>query len=273
MKMVSVSAQILMVLGFVTMLSGCDDDKKSATDDEASPNVGANYQESRPFDEARNLRMYDANSPAIAQAREAGVVGMPNLDQATADGLYTMDAMAADGNKCDGSPSIRLEIYKHDFEQKSYNKYKNGYARWNEEVLSVAGMIGMDPNLIHAIISTESAYREDAVGPSTRYGTAKGLMQLLDSTAAKKSLGVTNSNDLFIGAVNIKAGSTYLKEMIVYFKGNVTLGIAAYNAGPGNIQRCGNRISPYAGRQTHKYAQHVIGFVNHYKLSGGYKKR
>lgn len=271
MKIGSNLSQLLILLGFVTMLSGCDDDKKS--EEFVQPNAGSNYQESRPFDHQRDLRVFDANSPAITQAREAGVAGMPNLDQATAEGLYTMDAMAADGNKCDGSPSIKLEIHQHNFEQKSYDKYKNGYARWNNEVVSVAGMIGMDPNLIHAIISTESAYREDAVGPSTRYGTAKGLMQLLDSTAAKKSLGVTNSNDLFIGAVNIKAGSTYLKEMIVYFKGNVTLGIAAYNAGPGSIQRCGNRISPYAGRQTHKYAQHVIGFANHYKRSGGYKKK
>ncbi|GBU08994.1 hypothetical protein AwWohl_01320 [Gammaproteobacteria bacterium] len=258
-----------LMLGLTIGLTGCLEGEKSGSIPMPnSERTGASYQESRPYDEERGLRKYDANNPAIARAKELGVAGMIEINQTTADQLYTMDAMAASGTKCDGSPSIKLEIYQHDFDRKDHSRYKAGYANWNDTVVSIAGSLGMDPNLIHAIISVESAYKEKAIGPKTKYGTAKGLMQLLDSTAAQ--WGAKNPNDLLIGQINIKSGSKYLNYLIKRFKGNVTLAIASYNAGFGNIERCGNRITPYAGGQTLKYTRHALGFANHYKLSRGY---
>lgn len=128
---------------------------------------------------------------------------------------------------------------------------------------------GVDPYFVHGIISQESAYQPKIEGPKTRYGTAKGMMQLLDGTA--RDMGVHNTLDLFIAEINIDAGTKYLKQQLNRFDGNATLAAAAYNAGYGNIIKCGNRISPYAGGQTLDYVQKVLGYANAIYRSDGQK--
>lgn len=131
----------------------------------------------------------------------------------------------------------------------------------------------LDPNFIHGIISQESAYQPDIQGPETRYGTAKGMMQLIDDTA--KAMGVQFLHDIYKPEININAGSKYLAMNMKRFNGNLALVAAAYNAGPGNISRCGNRISPYAKGQTLDYVEKVIGYANaiHQSNSDSRRKR
>ncbi|MEE2901320.1 MAG: lytic transglycosylase domain-containing protein [Myxococcota bacterium] len=103
---------------------------------------------------------------------------------------------------------------------------------------------GLPPELIDAVVSTESGYRPSAVSKTG----AKGLMQLMPKTAA--SLGVKNPFD---PAENVRAGATYLRRMLEKF-GRVSLALAAYNAGPGNVRKY-KGIPPFA--ETERYVQVV----------------
>lgn len=86
----------------------------------------------------------------------------------------------------------------------------------------------MDPDLIRAVIQTESAGNPDAISPAG----AQGLMQLMPETA--RELGVT---DPFDPEQNILAGTRYLRMLLDRYDGDVRLALEAYNRGMGNLER------------------------------------
>ena len=99
----------------------------------------------------------------------------------------------------------------------------------------------LDPALIAAVIYQESKFRDQTSSVGT-----KGLMQLMPSTAkfiAHKSGGTKfQLADLGTPQVNIAYGSWYLRYLIQHYKGNTTLGVAAYNAGMVNVDRWVKRV-------------------------------
>jgi soluble lytic murein transglycosylase-like protein len=95
---------------------------------------------------------------------------------------------------------------------------------------SVNDLIAKQPPLVRAFIKVESSNNEKAVGPKTKYGQAKGLMQLMDETSKRHGV-----DDPFNPGQNIKAGTDELKAEIVKWK-DPYIGFAAYNAGDPAIE-------------------------------------
>ena len=110
----------------------------------------------------------------------------------------------------------------------------------------------MDFSLVKAVIKAESAFNPRAV---SRKG-ARGLMQLMPDTA--RDLCV---DDPFDPYDNLQGGVRYLRQMLDTFNGNVTLAVAAYNAGPGAV-RDSNAVPPYP--ETRTYVRRVLQYHREY---------
>ncbi|WP_231855124.1 lytic transglycosylase domain-containing protein [Candidatus Methylopumilus turicensis] len=117
----------------------------------------------------------------------------------------------------------------------------------SDAVASASAQTAIDPALIHAVIRVESNYNARAV---SRRG-AKGLMQLMPSTARR--FNVTNPYD---PAQNVLAGAQYLRELHTLFNGNLTLMLAAYNAGPKSVSKHHMKIPPFM--ETRLYVPKVL---------------
>ncbi len=112
-------------------------------------------------------------------------------------------------------------------------------------IRAAAERYGLDADLIHCVVAVESNFNPKAVSPKK----ASGLMQLLPQTAAH--YGVKN---IFDPEENVNAGTRYLKELLAKYH-DLTLALAAYNAGPERVDQYGRRVPPYL--ETMKYVQRI----------------
>ena len=127
--------------------------------------------------------------------------------------------------------------------------------QYDSLVQQAAARYGLDPAVLHGLIEQESGFDPNAHSSAG----AEGLTQLMPGTAS--SLGVSNPLD---PAQSIDGGARYLSGLLKQFGGNTQDALAAYNAGPGAVQRYGG-IPPYA--ETQNYVTKVLGYANAYRQS------
>jgi soluble lytic murein transglycosylase-like protein len=117
------------------------------------------------------------------------------------------------------------------------------------EIAAAAARNGVDPALLTGLIRAESNFDPNATSPAG----AQGLAQLMPATAA--GLGVTNPLD---PAQAIEGGAKYLRQQLDHFGGDASKALAAYNAGPGAVERFGG-VPPYP--ETQNYVRRVLGYA------------
>ena len=121
-----------------------------------------------------------------------------------------------------------------------------GAERFEGLVRRYAEQQSLRPALVRAVIQVESAFNPRARSPKG----AMGLMQLMPQTA--RELGVTDPYD---PEQNIRGGTRYLRELLDKYQGDEELALAAYNAGPGAVDKYGRQVPPYA--ETENYVKKV----------------
>jgi soluble lytic murein transglycosylase-like protein len=124
------------------------------------------------------------------------------------------------------------------------------------EITAAASKHGVDPALLAGLVKQESNFNPDAGSPAG----AQGLTQLMPATAA--SLGVTNVHD---PVQALDGGAKYLRQQLDRFGGDVARALAAYNAGPGAVERFGG-VPPYA--ETQHYVRKVQANAAEYRTAG-----
>lgn len=153
----------------------------------------------------------------------------------------------------------RFKIFMHDIEKDRRLRTNFGIGRLSrnpaefEKIInSCSAEYGVDKALVKAVIHAESGYNPNAVSNKG----ATGLMQLMPGTA--QDLKVADS---FNPSDNIRGGVRYLRFLLDTFKGDVTLALAAYNAGLGKVAKHGG-VPPYS--ETRNYVSKVLNYQKNY---------
>jgi soluble lytic murein transglycosylase-like protein len=117
---------------------------------------------------------------------------------------------------------------------------------FDDLIFENARLKGVRADLVRAVVQVESAFNPNARSPKG----AMGLMQLMPATM--KQFGVTNA---YNPAENVRAGVAYLRALLDRYENNEVLALAAYNAGPGAVDKYGASVPPY--RETQNYVAKV----------------
>jgi soluble lytic murein transglycosylase-like protein len=131
---------------------------------------------------------------------------------------------------------VRATVYVPPERARTYDDLIVAHARQN----------GVRPDLVRAVVQVESAFNPNARSPKG----AQGLMQLMPATA--RELGVADPYD---PEENIRGGVKYLRQLLDRYGNNEELALAAYNAGPGAVDKYGETVPPY--RETKDYVSKI----------------
>lgn len=131
--------------------------------------------------------------------------------------------------------------------------FKSYFKKYDHLIQKYSEMYNIDYPLVKAVVRAESGYNPKAV---SRKG-AMGLMQLMPETA-----NLFECENPFDPESNIRTGIKYLKYLMNYFKNDIELALAAYNAGPKNVIKYGYSIPPFS--ETRTYVKRVLEYYKMY---------
>ncbi len=161
----------------------------------------------------------------------------------------------------DAPTDKRFKVFMRDLKKDRELRTKLKYARtvnpaeYEQLIKNCANKYGVNSSLIKAVIHAESGYNPNALSSKG----ASGLMQLMPSTA--KSLKVA---DRFNPRDNVEGGVKYLRFLLDTFHGDISLALAAYNAGLSKVAKYGG-IPPY--NETRTYVNRVLSYMQSYQSS------
>ncbi len=180
----------------------------------------------------------------------SSIYNVNNLDN---NAYYPMGTTSqTEGNGFDAVFEAETVIYatpQSDTSDSTTNATVKSPAELEDIFNRAAALYNVDVNLLKAVAKTESNFDTN----STSSVGAMGIMQLMPDTA--KSLGVQNAYD---PEQNIMGGAKYLSQMLQKYHGNTALALAAYNAGPGNVDKY-NGIPPF--EETQNYVKKVLAYL------------
>jgi len=237
-------------------------DGNSVSGAEGSDNFGAN-----------TLQSYFSMLIAEQMAKNGNGIGIANLiyKQLTGEDLKQSTEQSTflqtiqknnEDTKNSNTNNIKPPRIKLNTETQSQSESKitgnflervmNRLSNYDDTISGASATHQIPKELIQAVITAESAGRSNAVSKAG----AKGLMQLMDGTA--RLLNVQNSFD---PEQNIQGGTKYLRQMLDRFGNNLQLALAAYNAGPGNVEKY-NGIPPF--EETQNYVKRVMRYYQYF---------
>jgi soluble lytic murein transglycosylase len=230
----------------------------------------------RPLPEDPEARKELEQRPAVRRAHELYLLGRSwparrewhhALDRMTS---YQMQIAAAIAAEWGWHDRVILTMAKAE----AYDDLELRFpVPFQERLRDYAAKRGLDESWVYALVRAESAFMEDARSPAG----ALGLMQVMPNTGAEvaKRIGWRNfqADHLRRADVNVPIGTAYLKQMLERFQGNLILATAAYNAGPGAVQRwlpASDCVEPdiwierIPFTETRKYVQRILYYSSIY---------
>ena len=206
------------------------------------------------------LQMFDFLIEKMNQASTSGAAQASTPaaeDRSFSDALTSAETASASAKSATQprrvtyliSSSVKSQVTSEPAKSTPATSRTTGANGYEDLIQKAATTYKVDPVLIRSVIQAESNFNPRAASPVG----AQGLMQLMPGTA--RSLGVTNSLD---PAQNIDGGVRLLRKLLDRYKGSTELALAAYNAGPGAVDKY-QGIPPYQETQT--YVKRIIGLM------------
>ena len=202
-------------------------------------------------------KMSETKSLGVAEMLYKKITGESMPDDVKHKVIERLDRLKVDKIPVEAVP-IRIQNHSVPADSTKVQPSTSSLERINKfenHIDEAAESYGIDRNIIKSIIMTESAGNHKAVSSAK----AKGLMQLMDSTAT--DMGVRN---VFNPRENILGGTKYFAQMLRQYSGDVKLALAAYNAGPQNVSKY-KGVPPFD--ETKSYINKVLNYVEHFKES------